>query len=132
MHDLISRKALLEAMDKEATEMEEAMCIPSWATAKECIRTVKPVDRWIPCSERMPEDGRPVLATLVHTYEHDYRNYGIARYVEFDNGERHWYENHHGYLEWDKYSDGKGGCSLYKVIAWMPLPSPYKAGDIDG
>ncbi len=42
--DLISRKALLEAMDNVEELMEEAMCIPSWATAKECIRTVKPVD----------------------------------------------------------------------------------------
>lgn len=42
--DLISRKALLEAMDKEATEMEEAMCIPSWATAKECIKAMSTVD----------------------------------------------------------------------------------------
>jgi hypothetical protein len=42
--DLISRKALLEAMDKEATEMEEAMCIPSWATAKHCIKAMPTVD----------------------------------------------------------------------------------------
>jgi hypothetical protein len=44
MDDLISRKTLLEAMDNVKELMEEAMCIPSWATAKECIRTVKPVD----------------------------------------------------------------------------------------
>lgn len=126
--DLISRKALLElyeGLDGQGLKVPVEV-------VRQNIKDMPTVDRWIPCSERMPEDGRPVLATLVHTYEHDYRNYGIARYVEFDNGERHWYENHHGYLEWDKYSDGKGGCSLYKVIAWMPLPSPYKAGDIDG
>lgn len=42
--DLISRKALMEAMEKEATEIEEAMCIPSWATAKHCIKAMPTVD----------------------------------------------------------------------------------------
>ena len=36
-----------------------------------------------------------------------------------------WADSKHGYLEWDRYSDGHGGSSSYKVIAWMSIPT-YK------
>ena len=39
---------------------------------------------------------------------------------------QHWLDRQYGYLEWDRYSNGHGGCSLYKVTAWMPLPKLYK------
>ena len=83
-------------------------------------------DTNVSVDERLPEDGTPVAVILTPTYASDYWGYGIARYIDTSNGERHWYEDHHGYLEWDKYSDGRGGCSLYKVTHWMPLPEPPK------
>ena len=79
-------------------------------------------DKWVSVDERLPEDGSSVFVMLTHTYESDYVTYGIARYIDTSNGERHWCEDHHGYLEWDKYSDGRGGCSSYKVTRWMPIP----------
>lgn len=85
------------------------------------------VHGWIPCSERLPDTGTEVLVTLGYTYESDYTMYSIARYIRFDDDECHWCDNRYGYLEWDKYSDGRGGNSSYKVIAWMPLPKLYSA-----
>lgn len=79
-------------------------------------------DKWVRVDEWLPEDGSSVFVMLTHTYESDYVTYGIARYIDTSNGERHWCEDHHGYLEWDKYSDGRGGCSSYKVTRWMPIP----------
>lgn len=80
---------------------------------------------WIPVNERLPEDEKECLVTLEKVYGTPEKLYGIANYLKFgDTG--YWNERKYGYLEWDKYSDGHGGTKMYKVIAWMPLPEPYK------
>lgn len=127
---MIDEKKLITEFEEWHDSIEESM---SGDFAKSMIKVsigkIKgqpKVDAWIPCSERLPEDGRSVLVTLTHTYESDYTKYSFARYIDCSNGEYHWCDEHHGWLEWDKYSDGRGGCSHYKVIAWMYLPEPYK------
>ena len=80
-------------------------------------------DGWIPVEEQLPEDGTDVLVVLKPTYESDYIEYSIARYLRFENDEAHWCDNHYGYLEWEKYSDGHGGSSWYRVVAWQKLDS---------
>ena len=83
--------------------------------------------RWIDVKDRLPETDDDVLVVLAHTYEDDYREYSIARYIELDDGS-HWLESKLGYLEWDRYSDGRGGSSYYKAIAWMPIPTYEENG----
>lgn len=80
---------------------------------------------WIPVSERLPEDEKEYLVTLEKVYGTPEKLYGIASYLKFGDA-GYWNENKYGYLEWDRYSDGHGGTKMYKVIAWMPLPEPYK------
>lgn len=66
-------------------------------------------DRWIPCGERLPEDYETVIASV------DGFIYPEARYSKEDGWE--WaYESGADY--WKKIED--------YVIAWMPLPKPYK------
>ena len=81
--------------------------------------------RWIPVSERLPEDERAYLVTLKKTYGEPEVFCGIANYLKFGDA-GYWNEKKYGYLEWDKYSDGCGGTKAYKVIAWMPLPEPWR------
>ncbi len=72
----------------------------------ECMITVamKPEFRkWIPVIERLPEDDEMVLVTC--KTEKGARNVGRAYH---SNG--FWY----------------GSSSMSRVIAWMPLPEPYK------
>lgn len=80
---------------------------------------------WIPVSERLPEDEKECLVTLEKVYGTPETLFGIANYLKFGDA-GYWNERKYGYLEWDKYSDGHGGTKMYKVIAWKPLPEPYK------
>lgn len=57
--------------------------------------------KWIPCSERLPEEEGVYLSTFKNTYRH------FVETVWFD-------------------SDGFFVKSKATVIAWMPLPEPYK------
>lgn len=58
--------------------------------------------QWIPCSERLPENRRYVLVTYKYVY--GLIDHGITWYGEAEK-------------KWNTSRD---------VIAWMPLPEPYK------
>ncbi len=66
---------------------------------------------WIPCRKELPPDDRTVLVTL---------RWGTDDY-EITTGE-YWHD-----------SPSSPGWGTYEghVIAWMPLPEPYKDGDTD-
>ena len=78
---------------------------------------------WIDVNDRLPETADDVLVVLAHTYEDDYREYSIARYIALDDG-LHRFDNKHGYLALNGYPGGHVCNPLYKVIAWMPIPAP--------
>ena len=63
--------------------------------------------QWIPCSERMPELDTPVLAQWRRYYS-DENNIDIL----YLNGLGEWYADL--------------GMPNGKIIAWMPLPEPYR------
>ena len=68
-------------------------------------------DVWIPCSERLPEPKE--TENLIAKYYLVQNEYGDMMVARWDgNGWEQMYQ--HEYLEDD-------------VIAWMPLPEPYKA-----
>lgn len=121
MSDLISRKALLEAINEHEEEWRkhgEQGELTSYATglglriAMEVIEEQPAVEpmKWIPCSERLPEKytkvlvWRPLVGHDIYALE-----------------DEHYWGDDYGY--W---------IPLDAVTAWMPLPAPYKEGDIDG
>lgn len=71
--------------------------------------------RWVPVSKRLPEDGRPVLIYAWNVH------HVIARYESF--------RTETGYKKCWVTADAWNGNTEIKddVIAWMPLPEPYKA-----
>ena len=64
-------------------------------------------DKWIPCEERLPEPIRPVLVT-VKNWINDKQFVRMGRF-------------HTNHWEIDGYV-----VVTSKVIAWQPLPQPYK------
>lgn len=69
---------------------------------------------WIPCSERLPETTDAVLTTYIVNGDRS------RRYVE----ESSYYGNNGSWSSpWDEYR--VAGTSV-DVIAWMPMPEPYK------
>ena len=68
---------------------------------------------WIPCSERVPIEYRTVLVT----WEYAGKSYTTTAFRETKNAVTYWASN-----EQPKYTP-------LKVVAWMPLPKPWKGAD---
>ncbi len=108
------RDSLREFIDLK--EVEYIGNVFSWNERKEDM------SEWISVNDRLPETSDDVLVVLAYMNDGTFCDYSTARYIKSDDGS-HWADSKHGYLEWDRYSDGHGGSSSYKVIAWMPIPA---------
>ena len=78
--------------------------------------------RWIPVTERLPEDEEKEYLVTVLDREDDI----CEVYKGFYQDRKWWTQYCHGCLELDKEP-----CGDNIVTAWMPLPEPYK-GDQNG
>ena len=63
---------------------------------------------WIPVSERLPEKNKDVITTV--------------KYSGFMGMYGRWLKT--AFI--DDYGEWNGECIGGKVVAWMPLPKPYK------
>ena len=107
--DLIKRQDAIDAIEK--LDIPEDMCVFEILSHIElAIGTLPPAQQWIPVSERLPEESKAVLA-----YCPKYNNVWA---VTFYNGCWHLW---HPFRN-DKYDEIVYG----KLIAWMPLPEPWK------
>lgn len=79
--------------------------------AKMLLDALPTEPRWIPCSERLPEDSRNVLITLSH--------YDIVVPGWYSNKKKIWFRLYQG--RWAEVIDTE--CD---VIAWHYFPKPYK------
>ena len=114
MSDIIRRKDAMEAMrilEEEDNEMY-GCSIPECFDSKRAIEALEklpsaePEQKWIPVTERLPEDSETVLIT---------HKGGVS----FG-----WYNG----TCWERGVSTKHR-PLQTVIAWMPLPEPAKIGD---
>lgn len=72
------------------------------------------VGSWIPVSEKLPEDYQRVLITIVN-----YHGDNVVRVAEYYK-RRKKFQVKENSESWEVGEEG--------LLAWMPLPEPYKAG----
>lgn len=116
MSDLIDRKAAvaaIQALVKKAKTPFEKNRILDCALA---VKSLPDADEWIPCSERLPEDGKEVLVTYIVEGAKK-RFVQTASYTAFGDGTGSWSS------VWDEYKIGR---AKFTYIAWMPMPKPWK------
>jgi len=78
--------------------------------------TVEPRPRWIPVTERLPEENLPVLVAVKQKDR-------LPKWVK---------EQTHSYVtDIDVYDDGGFYTHKNNVVAWMPLPEPYREDEQD-
>ena len=149
MSDLIKREDAIKAV---AQDLMYESCIQSeyasdelsdWLeVAKVMLEEVPSADRpqeWIPCSERLPETDNTNeinefdVLLAVRPKKHPERTpqvyIGKLRPVEGDDGSGNFWGVKTASCEWTIW-----GWSYFRepeVLAWMPLPEPWKGADDD-
>lgn len=108
---LISRQAAIEAAypfdDNERRLVDALEELPS-------------AQQWIPCSERLPEEsGRYLVTRGLNACGSLWNRVYIANYSDLMGikSERIWWQGNVGKPDFERLDD---------VLAWMPLPEPYK------
>ena len=133
MSDLIERQAAIKAVN-DAFDRETLLTGFVRSIAVRAIRdmpSAQPEQRWIPCSERLPDDLAEVNVTWVNHDPEPY--YGFAKNKPFTasavyyEGKWYWYSSvcadvlgEYGRNDVDAVDD------TIEITAWQPLPEPYK------
>ena len=80
------------------------------------LKQLREQTTWIPCSERLPEEAFGCLVTVMDcepSTQTDFENI-LPYHVGYDG---------------DSWNDADGNVIPFEVIAWQPLPEPYKESD---
>ena len=125
MNDLISRQAAIDALDKrfDSIPMEQTTEILLLRKDLRELPSVQPEQRWIPCSERLPEIKQHVLLSCYGRviYGRMISKDGNGGYPVFEICDSVG-EKRPIVLETTVHSK----FTTSRIIAWMPLPEPYK------
>ena len=115
MSDLIDRQAAIDEVHKNYDTIldfksDGRTVADSFEDIINALPSAQPEPQWIPCSERMPEDGKWCLFTD-----------GVSMSVERYKADA-----------MDHFFPEGRWFSLKDAVAWMPLPELYKGGGKDG
>ena len=133
--DCISRADAIKAMQDKAKKLTNEDTINGLCGAVAILfdlPSVTPQEpRWIPVSERLPEDIKPVIVTWKNTDPKSYYQYIVGKHfigtAHYKSGKWYWYSSVTEDLlaEYGK-CDSEEFDEAIEVVAWMPLPKPYE------
>ena len=134
--DLISRQAAIDALDKRFDDVPMELTTEILQLRRDLreLPSAQPEQRWIPCSERLPENIRPVIVTWKNTDPASYYQYIVGKHFTgtacYKNGKWYWYSSttEDMLAEYGRY-DSEEFDEAIECIAWMPLSEPYKGGE---
>lgn len=97
-------------------------CCPRWnRVIKQTLKDAQPEPQWIPVSERVPEaNGRYLVTRGLNACSAMWNRVYIINYSNLMGlkSVRIWWDGNVGKSDFERIDD---------VIAWMPLPEPYRA-----
>ncbi len=89
-----------------------------YGTKDEMIYEEVPAAGWIPCSERLPE--KPEGINEMYLAQYSWGGFAVLGWAEGWN------------CHYTADGDVDRECEMSDVIAWMPLPEPYKGAKMEG
>ena len=115
MEELIEKQAAIDKIKKRLFEtafnnvgikqnIDETLVDVAENRLENWFNELQPVQRWVPCSERLPEEGEVVLTQ-----------------AKFKDDVKMAVSSRIDYNYWTTW-----GTRDINIIAWMPLPEPYK------
>lgn len=127
----MTREEAIETIKTAIAEVEWEYPMNYAAAFDMAIEALKKQSKWIPVSERLPKSRTYCLFTV---FEHDseleattietvygcFDDYGERRYWSWED------EFGECCIEGEEQLDGDHDEIIEKVLAWMPLPEPYK------
>lgn len=126
MSDLIDRQAAINAPVRMVSDGIE--WVPVYHV--EQLPSAQP-QRWIPVTERLPENIRPVIVTWCNTDPASYYQYIVGKrfigVAHYKSGKWYWYSSttEDFLAEYGRY-DGEEFDEAIEVLAWCELPDPWK------
>ena len=134
MSDLIRRSDVIEAIEcvdwyhqnrnKDMVSGANSDEHQAWYKAEDVYKALEAVPKadkpqeWIPCSERLPSENGDYFVTLEN---------GVVKILGYSTTQRTTYPKGFYYIK-----DGFSWRQMQNpVVAWMPLPEPWKGADDD-
>jgi hypothetical protein len=119
-------KAIMMLMYFQAHFCKSKEAVENTQAVIDALEQIEKEPKWIPVSERLPEERKKCLVTFKGGYV------GIMCYAsDLYRVDEYDFCDEKGMAGWFDYDRELGHYSRDDVIAWLPLPEPYKAESED-